>query len=359
MTHETTPAPRRRRFTRVWQIAAAVAGIALIAWFFSQDSDAAGADPADAFDTEAAVVTTVDEMITGPFTMTDRSEERFTPVINTTGVVTAVHVDDDDRVEPLQHVMDVNGDPVFALVGDTPFYRPVTTRSDDGDDIRTIEDNLVDAGYDVGERDGSADRDLADALKQWQEDEDLRETGAFDPSLFIWFPAGHTIDDMFADIGDIVGVEQPIAEVVKAGSIVALARIEQNDVITLEPGLDVALDLDGIPEIDLTGSVAKIDDRPLPDTSDYPVEVRLDEIPSDLREGMEGEVEILIRRHRDVVVVPTGAVSGTAEAPTVRVLVNGRAEVRSIETGLVTPARTVVRSGVTAGDLIIVGEREA
>ena len=357
MTHETTT-KKARRFSNLWKGVAAITAVAVVSLVLTASGSTEAVPAEDRYETEAATTKTVEEIATGPFTLRDRSAEVSTAVVRTAGVATAVLIEDGDTPRPLDHLMDVNGEPVYALVGGTPFHREITSTTPEGDDIRTLEDNLVAAGYEVGEVDGKADADLGDALKEWQEAEERDETGVFDPASFVWLPANYEIDEVLVEVGGVVGLEVPIVQLRKPGVLVALARIEQNDVTEVRVGLDVALSLDGLPDFDLSGTVAKIDDEAILETSDYLVEVRIDDMPADVREGMRGEVEILVGRHRDVVVVPTGAVGGPAGAPTVRVLAGDEVAVRTIEVGLVTPADTVVVSGVAAGELVVLADRE-
>ena len=350
---------RNRRFSTLWKVVIGVVVIAVAVMFLTYDDGATEAVAAeDRYETKAAEVTTLDELVTGSFTIEDRAAGTAVSVIHTSGIATSVIIETDDTPTPLAHLMDVDGEPVYALVGGTPFYREITEETSDGDDVRTLEDNLVAAGFEVGEVDGKADTDLSDAIKEWQKEEEREETGVFDPTSFVWFPSSYVVEDVLVDVGGVVTLQAPVVQLRKPGTLVATARIEQADVGKIRNGLDVALVLDGLSDIDLSGSIAEIDDRAELGTSDFMVEVAIDNVPDEVREGMKGEVEILVDRHRDVVVVPTNAVGGPVGAPSLRVLANGQVEVRTIRVGLVTPADTVVISGVAAGELVVVAEKE-
>ncbi len=348
------------RSGRLWKIIGGVAAVALLLLFFTwEDGDQTTPSAEDRFETKVATVETVEEIVTGSFTIEDRSAEDATPVIHTSGVVTELMVEKDEAPEALEHLMDIDGRPVFAIVGGTPFYREITSRTSDGDDIRTLEDNLVAAGYEVGEVDGKADSDLRDAIKKWQKDEDRKQTGVFDPTSFIWLPSDFIVDEVLVDVGGVVSFETPVVHMRKKGDLVAVARIEQGAITDVRNGLDVSLRLDGLPDSDLSGTVTQIEDQPIDGTSNFLVEIRIGDLGEGVREGMRGDAEILVTRHRDVVVVPTGAVGGPVNAPSVRVLANGNVEIRTIKVGVVTPAETVIISGVAAGELVVVAEKEA
>jgi RND family efflux transporter MFP subunit len=89
----------------------------------------------------------------------------------------------------------------------------------------------------------------------------------------------------------------------------------------------------------------------------YPVTVVLDQTPTGSAIGMTADVTITINQAAGVVAVPTAAVTTTAAgASTVRVVAaDGSTEVRSVEIGLVSRTFTEIKSGITAGETVVIG----
>lgn len=89
----------------------------------------------------------------------------------------------------------------------------------------------------------------------------------------------------------------------------------------------------------------------------YPVTVALDGAAADAAAGMTADVTITIDQATGVVAVPTAAVvTSSSGASTVRVVnAGGTTETRQVEIGLVSRTLTEIRSGVSAGETVVIG----
>ena len=89
----------------------------------------------------------------------------------------------------------------------------------------------------------------------------------------------------------------------------------------------------------------------------YPVTVALDEAGADAAVGMTADVTIVIAQATGVVAVPTAAVvTSSAGASTVRVVdAGGATETRQVEIGLVSRTLTEIKSGISAGETVVIG----
>ena len=83
-----------------------------------------------------------------------------------------------------QRLYDVDGKPgAFLMYGETPGWRTLDSKSSDGVDVRQLEWNLVQLGYDPnGEVEVDEDFTAATAriVKRWQKAQGLRQTGALE-----------------------------------------------------------------------------------------------------------------------------------------------------------------------------------
>ena len=78
----------------------------------------------------------------------------------------------------------------------------------------------------------------------------------------------------------------------------------------------------------------------------------------DLRPGAYAQVRVAIERFEDVLTVPTTALRTSAGETTVWVSVDGKAEKRTVETGLRTENRVRILDGLDAGDVVVVTGRQ-
>jgi macrolide-specific efflux system membrane fusion protein len=110
----------------------------------------------------------------------------------------------------------------------------------------------------------------------------------------------------------------------------------------------------------LTGSVASI--APTAESSSssssvvsYAVRIDLASPPPTIRSGMTADITITTASAANVLAVPAAAIRGTAGSYTVLVLANGVPEARPVTVGLMTSDLVEVRSGIAAGDQVVIG----
>jgi peptidoglycan hydrolase-like protein with peptidoglycan-binding domain len=98
----------------------------------------------------------------------------------------------------------VDGRPVTLMYGWMPFYRHLDPSSANGEDIRQLERNLVELGYDSSgdiEVDDDWDSATTAAVKRWQEDKGLAETGRIDPGQIVFLPGPRRIGQLKTTVG--------------------------------------------------------------------------------------------------------------------------------------------------------------
>ncbi len=107
---------------------------------------------------------------------------------------------------------------------------------------------------------------------------------------------------------------------------------------------------------DIETSIDAVGDSVDPATRTYDVKMRVPNPEFRLKAGIFAQVELFPQPRQDVLLVPREAIrteEGRSRVLTVR---DGRAEPLTVELGVVTPDAAEVRSGLEAGDRVIVGE---
>lgn len=340
--------PIRRRSRWGWWLALAIAAAAVAVVVLRPAAGPAAPD----YVTEPATAGDLEEVVEGTGLVGFADGELATLAPRVGGTVTEVLLEEGDVVEPMAPVVELDGSTLWAVTGDAPIYRDLGLDAE-GADVETLEASLAAAGYDPGEVDETFDADTEAALEEWQEDNDLDVTGSFPASRFVWAPVDSTVLDLDTTRGSQVQAGQPLVTVGPADATAVRVAVDQADVTTVEIGDEARITVDGVDGV-VTGSVAAISSLPV-DGTDFEVLVAVDS-GDELLAGMEATVSIVTDTLTDVVLVPTGALGGTASAPTVDVLVDGVAETRPVTTGLTTPTQVQVNSGIAAGDEIVIGE---
>lgn len=215
------PPERRGRIVRlcVLAVACTVLAGALLTWVLagSSSSGAAGdtptAAPAPATVTVSRTDLVVEEATEATLVFT-LGTDILSPADGTlTGIVAP-----GDTVVPGTVVASVDSLPVVALVGDVPAWRELSTDSDDGVDIRQLEMNLVDLGFDP---DGAIDIDehfddaTADAVVAWEDALGMDPDGVVDDSQIVFVGGDVAVDDTAVGSGAAV----------RAGDVLASGRI--------------------------------------------------------------------------------------------------------------------------------------
>jgi peptidoglycan hydrolase-like protein with peptidoglycan-binding domain len=95
----------------------------------------------------------------------------------------------------------IDDDPVVLLYGSLPAYRTLSP-GDTGRDVKQFEKNLWALGYRGFTVDRTYSSATASAVRDWQDDLGLAETGAVDPARIVYAPGAVRVDSRAAAPGD-------------------------------------------------------------------------------------------------------------------------------------------------------------
>ncbi|WP_344311303.1 efflux RND transporter periplasmic adaptor subunit [Fodinicola feengrottensis] len=88
----------------------------------------------------------------------------------------------------------------------------------------------------------------------------------------------------------------------------------------------------------------------------FPISLSLSSLPSGLLPGMSADVNVTVTSHANVLAVPTSAIGGTDDAPTVQLMGgDGQPVTTPVEIGLTTSQFTEVVVGLTVGQTVVTG----
>lgn len=252
----------------------------------------------------------------------------------------------------------IDDTPVVLLYGGLPAYRVLSSGAS-GRDVLQFERNLWALGY----RGFTVDREYtsatATAVRAWQDDLGLDETGTVEPARVRYADGASRVRSLLAAKGDAV---RPGAE------ILALTGRERAVTVTLpvddrrlaKKGAEVGITLPD--DKTTTGRITDVetvvapaeDERSDPET-EIEVTISLDE-PKDVGSLDEASVSVAFtaKVRKDVLAVPVGALLALAEGGYgVEVVENGAARIVPVETGLFAGGLVEVTSAELAeGDRV-------
>jgi len=123
------------------------------------------------------------------------------------GTVTSI-IAAGDRIDPGTVVATIDGTPVVAMLGDVPSYRDLSTSSTDGIDVRQLETNLVQLGFDPDGAiviDEAYDSATADAVTLWEDSLGLDGNGKVTQGEIVYVPGHLLVDSASVAVGGAVG----------------------------------------------------------------------------------------------------------------------------------------------------------
>ncbi|MDA2803463.1 peptidoglycan-binding protein [Nocardiopsis suaedae] len=216
-------------------------------------------------------------------------------------------------IAPGSRLYEVDGDPVVLLRGDKPAFR-VLAAGDEGEDVRRLEQALSELGYGGFTVDRAYTGLTAYAVKRWQRDAGLPQTGEVDPAD-VWFAPGPLrISGTEAAVGERTAPSSPVLSATSGDRVVRLP-LEVGDRALVDEGDEVGVTLPGgeetTGEVLSVGSVAEEDGGEDEDGGGDPVVdvlIGLGEVPEGafLDKGT-AEVALVGDTAEDVLAVPVGA----------------------------------------------------
>jgi len=155
--------------------------------------------------------------------------------------------------------------------------------------------------------------------------------------------------------GEVVGVNQNVLRIGNLSRLWIEAQVDEADIGRIRLGMEAAVRLYAFEDRVVPARVTRI----LPDADrerkSFEVDLELSQAVEGLRPGMTAEVNVVTRRHPDVVLAPSDGVrDGFAW-----VVSGGHARRRAVSVGIRDLARVEVLRGVRAGDTVVLGDDKA
>ncbi len=319
------------------------------------DDEAKDANPKPA--TATAKVTRGDLVTTETISGTLGFAGSFSVTNRLSGTITALAAEG-RTVRRGQTLYAVDGQPVVLMYGRTPAYRTLSVGVE-GPDVRQLEKNLVALGYG-----GSFDVDdeftyaTARAVRQWQEDLGLTETGSVELGRVVFADGVQRVSEVKVKVG---GAAVPGGEVYTTTNTRRVVRVDVPvaDQALVRRGATVVVELPGgrttKGKVGRVGTVARDKSDDAQDgnegsstgTATIEVEVtlndprapgRLDQAPVDVRFQSE--------RRKAVLSVPVNALLALREGGYgVEVMDAGTSRIVPVRTGLFANGRVEVSGG--------------
>lgn len=156
--------------------------------------------------------------------------------------------------------------------------------------------------------------------------------------------------------GATVTSGQLLFEIAEDARLVVRVRVSELDVVHLDAGRGVDVQLDAYPGVRIPARIRRIFPSADPASRLVPVEVELEASPPGVqaRPGFLARVEFALDRRERVLAVPTQALGVVDRGAFVYVVAADTLDRRTIETGLTTEGWVEVTSGLAPGEHVVI-----
>jgi RND family efflux transporter MFP subunit len=174
-------------------------------------------------------------------------------------------------------------------------------------------------------------------------------------------PFAGVITRRYADLGSMIQAgtasqtqAMPVVKLSQTGTLRLILPVPESSVPSVHLGQAVAV---RVPTLNRSfpGRVARFTGKLASSTRTMDTEVDVPNPGLVLLPGMYAEVDLTLARRNQVLTIPTAAVDPRRQVMVVAA--GNRIELRTLDLGLESPDRVEVKSGLTAGDLVVIAGR--
>jgi len=258
----------------------------------------------------------------------------------------------------------IDEQPVVALYGEIPMYRPLAEGAE-GADVRQLQENLAGLGYAVTV-DGVYDADTATAVRDWQADLGLPETGTIEPGQALFLPGPVRIAGHATRVGEALRGGPVLSYTGLDRFVTVQLRVADRDLAV--EGQTVTVTVPGVG--DMTGEIATVATVVTTPTSgsagpggagSSAAEVRLEATITIADQETLGsldaapvEVGFMSEARPDVLTAPVAALLALAEGGYgVEIVEEGTTRIVAVRTGMFAAGRVEISGeGISEGVMV-------
>jgi RND family efflux transporter MFP subunit len=153
--------------------------------------------------------------------------------------------------------------------------------------------------------------------------------------------------------GQFVAMGQALLTLACCAPLRISAEVDEEDISRVVVGQKALLRTDALPGRLFDGEVAEITPKGDPVSRSYRVRIRIADAPAvdagPMRTGMTMDVNLVVSRRENALLVPSRALKGNA----VWVLVDGRVQRRDVKKGVAGAERSEILAGVAEGERVV------
>jgi membrane fusion protein, multidrug efflux system len=172
-------------------------------------------------------------------------------------------------------------------------------------------------------------------------------------------PISGRLNEIEAKVGDWMSVDKQVAQILQIGEVKVTVGIPESDVSAVTDLKDADIVIEALDKLKVKGKKYFLSRQPRDLARLYNLELVVANPDGRILPGMFARVELVKKRFEDTLAVPLYAVISQNGKNFVYLEINKKAEKREVELGILEGWMIQVKSGLKAGDsVIIVGHRQ-
>lgn len=157
------------------------------------------------------------------------------------------------------------------------------------------------------------------------------------------------------EVGNLASARTPLVDLAAGAGLLLRVPVSELEVVRLRPGDAAAVRVDALPDVALAARIARIFPSAEGASRQVTVELALPDPPAAVRPGFLARARMVLERREGALLVPEAALQRGSETPHfVWVLDGDTARVRPVEPAERVDGRVVIRSGLAAGEEVVV-----
>ncbi|MCL5264375.1 MAG: efflux RND transporter periplasmic adaptor subunit [Chloroflexi bacterium] len=167
-------------------------------------------------------------------------------------------------------------------------------------------------------------------------------------------PVDGVVSDRFLSVGALANPQVPILSIISSDLEVAVS-IEEARAGQIHVGQPVSITVSAYPDSSFAGTISSVSPAVDPRTRTFTAKASIKDQEGKLKAGMFAKVSINLDAKQGVLAAPQQAVVKNGADNTVFVVADGKARQQKVELGISDGQNVEVKSGLSAGDKIVIG----
>jgi RND family efflux transporter MFP subunit len=168
-------------------------------------------------------------------------------------------------------------------------------------------------------------------------------------------PQDGVVLEFYTQLGEVITARNQIF-LIGSKECHIRAQINEEDVGSLKEGMPASVRLYSYPNRDFAATLREV--LPQGGNQEYSVILTLNAPPERLLPGMTGEINIILGRHPDVIIIPSRAVRSTGSGASVFVVEQGVVRQQPVKIGLHSIEMSEIVEGLKEGEQVILSDQD-